>query len=67
MRKQSLFTVLMFVAFSLAVLMAAYSATRSNTNDICQAAEEKTEEVENLGGKMLWESLSSQFVSSVKY
>ena len=67
MRKQSLFTVLMFVACSLALIMAAYSATRSNTTDICQAAEEQTEEVERLGGKMLWESLSSQFVSSVKY
>ena len=66
MRKQSLFTVLMFAACT-ALLVAVYSVTRTNTTEICNVAEEQTEDIKPLGGRMLWESLSSQFVSTVSY
>lgn len=67
MRKQSLFTVLIFAACSMALLVAVYSFTRTCTTEICNVAEEQTEEVKPLDGKILWESLSSQFVSTVGY
>ena len=67
MRKQSLFTVLMFAACSLALLVTAYSFTRCNTTEICNAAEEQIEDIRPVNSRMLWESLSSQFVSTVSY
>jgi len=67
MRKQSLLTVFFLAACILAVAVAAFGFTRNNTTDICSAAEEQTENIKPLNGQMLWESLSRQFVSSVKY
>ncbi|MGV3658039.1 MAG: hypothetical protein ACO1NX_08795 [Chitinophagaceae bacterium] len=67
MRKQSLFTVLTIAACSLSFLVAVYSFTSNCSTEICKAAEEQTEDLKPISGKMLWESLSSQFVSSVSY
>lgn len=67
MRKQSLFTVLIIAACSVAVLMAVYSFTRTTTTEICKTADEQTEDLNPLSGQMLWESLTQQFVSSVQY
>ena len=50
---------------SLTLLIALYSYSRTVNNAICSATEEQVEKIKPLDGKMLWESLSSQFVSSL--
>ena len=47
--------------------MAMYSFANTVNNDVCTAVDEQAEKIERVDGNLLWESLSSQFVSSVHY
>ena len=67
MRKLFSFTAILFTVCSLIALAALYTFANTVNNDLCAAAEEQAEKIEPAGGKLLWESLSSQFTSSVHY
>jgi hypothetical protein len=67
MRKLFSLTAILITVCSLVALAAFYSFANTVNNDLCTAVEEQAEKIEPDGGKLLWESLSSQFVSSVNY
>jgi hypothetical protein len=67
MRKLFPLTALLITVCSLATIATVFSATCSVQKDVCNAVEEEAEKIERIDGNMLWESLSSQFVSSVRY
>lgn len=67
MRKLFSFTALIITVCSLVALLAMYSFTNTVNKDLCTAVDEQAEKVERVDGNLLWESLSSQFVSSVHY
>ena len=67
MRKLFSFTALLITVCSLVVLTTIFSFTCTLNNDLCTAVDEQAEKIERIDGNLLWESLSSQFVSSVHY
>lgn len=67
MRKLFSATALLISICSLATIVAIFSFANTVNQDICTAADEQAEKIERADGNLLWESLSSQFTSSVHY
>jgi uncharacterized protein YpmB len=65
MRSQFINHALVITVCTLAVVLAAIFYFQKSGNDICKAAQQQPQRIENIGGALLWESLSSQFTSAV--